>query len=64
MSAVARTVVDDLREYQREQDVADLRRTIKVLRHDVADLRATAEVWRQLYENAIRRCTEREGEKL
>lgn len=54
MSAVARTVVDDLREYQLEQENVDLRRTVKDLRHDLADMRATAEVWRRLYEQAMR----------
>ena len=63
MSSFARTVSDD-RERQLEQEEAGLRVTIAALRHDVADLRASAILWQKLYEKAIRRCAERDGEKL
>jgi len=39
---------------------AELRREIATLREDADDLRASAERWRKLYEEAIRRRTERD----
>ena len=63
MAASARTVVDDKdREVVRED--ALLRAMVATLRDDVADLPATAKPWQQLYETAIRRCAERDGEKV
>jgi hypothetical protein len=59
MSAVARPVVNR-REYQLEQENAELRIIVKVLRHDLADVRATAELWRKLHEDATRRLMELE----
>ena len=63
MSSVARPVIN-LKDYQLEQENAELRRIVKVLRHDIADLRAAAELWRRLYEDAQRRGSERESENV
>ena len=64
MSSVARPVITVKEDYQLEQENAELRRIVKVLRHDVADLRATVELWRRLYEDAQRRGIEEESENV
>jgi hypothetical protein len=63
MSALTRTAVD-YEDQEIVQENAQLRAVIAALRHDVAHLRATAELWRQLYETAIRQCAARDGEKV
>jgi hypothetical protein len=39
-----------------------LQAEIAALREELTDLTAAANLWRRLYEGAIRRCAEREGE--
>jgi len=63
LSSLARGVSDD-RERRLEEENAALRVTIAALHHDLADLRASAMLWRKLYEKAIRRCAERDGEEV
>lgn len=63
LSSLARRV-SDARERQLEEENAALRAIIAALHHDLADLRASAMLWQQLYEKAIRRCAERDGEQV
>jgi cell division protein FtsB len=50
------------REAELQKEIDSLRAEINTLRHDIADLRASAMLWKDLYEAAIRRCEELEGE--
>jgi cell division protein FtsB len=50
------------REAELQKEIDSLRAESNALRHDIADLRASAMLWKDLYEAAIRRCEELEGE--
>ena len=62
MSSFTRPVNDD-HQHQLEEENAALRATVAELREELADLRESALRWRTLYEAAIRRGAEDEGEE-
>ena len=63
LSSLARRVSDSrVRLLVEEND--ELRAIIAALHHYLDDLRASAMLWQQLYEKAIRRCAERDGEQV
>jgi cell division protein FtsB len=62
VSSSTKSVNDD-RHRELEQENAALRATVAALREDIADLRESALRWQTLYEAAIRRCAERDGEE-
>ena len=55
------TIVSEDRELQLEQEIAEVRARLAALHQELIDLRASALLWRRLYDDAMRRLTERDG---
>jgi len=55
------TIVSEDRELQLEQEIAEVRARLAALHQELIDLRASALLWRRLYDDAMRRLTERDA---
>ena len=53
--------MSDDRKHQLEEEIAEVRARLAALHQEVIDLRESALLWRRLYDDAVRRLTERDG---